>query len=1121
MNPCGTTLELVPGAEPIQGYVLDSRIGVGGYGEVWKACAPGGLTKAIKFVRGRIDDKWAERELAALSLAKQLSHPFLLSLERIEVVEDQLVIVTEMADSSLKHRFDSCRAERRAGIPHQELTAYLLEAAEALDYLREGHALQHLDVKPENMLLVKKHVKIADFGLLWDLEHPDTMSVNGLTPKYAAPEVFAGRPSPHSDQYSLALSFCELATGHFPFSGQSPAVLTSQHLNSAPDLSRLSPVDRRVVERALAKDPDRRFDSCSEFVARLRSRESAGTPTGPPLGAARNAPLTLSPALPSPALADDTASVAAHDGHTLMVCPATTAELPAPAFDACAVAYRPCVFVGLGGTGAAVLCRLRHLLQEQFEHGAQLPALQFLLIDTDPGAVNAVLAQGTTSGLTSDEVCTTPLRSGWDYRGAALGDLPSLNRRWLQNIPRSQRTEGIRPLGRVALLDHAASVRERLRGVVAAATTQEAAQVTGRRTGLPFHDDDPRVFLVASLSGGTGGGMLVDVTYAVRQVLAEAGLPDDQVYGLLTYTLGHRERASGVAAANACSCLEELRHFSLPQHSYPGEPKCSLQGFREDRAALNGVYLLETEGSGAEPNSSKHIDQLARYLFLSSVTPASGWLDRCRGSDPQAPARRSLNLRTLSVQPLTAESSWIPSVWSDRSCQLLAAQWRGEALEQTAGDMLERLELGPEQVFLKITSLVADARGQRPAQDVESVLAGLANQGLSTDCQDAGQLHAALAAIDTAVGIPDAGGAHDVVTPRTFRALALQHAHGLAKTCAQGLQDSLFTLAESGRASVMGAVGVLDQITAALETHQEEICARLRSLRSARREYVEQLARRTTTKLRRTQPESVTLQVALIDYAQLATDEIILEASEVTLRHVRSLAKGIRDELYELARILGQISEEFGDGASQGGLCKPNDDRSDSAPSCGDSAARIFASHEQAIVEQLDVAMRSHYFQNGRRLRELLRSDGSCRSDLVASLRAAAGKAIRHVIDSVALTEIQSAMAQDGSELAERLTPTLTATNPEPLKSCGGARRLLLTGPDAGMLAQLRQQLEPQAGAQITTLTTRERRVYLCCEAEDISLESLLTRLITSQPNCRDLAARLHTRVDVKWDGAS
>src|SRR5688500_20366646 len=97
--------------EPIAGYTLRERIGSGGYGEVWKADAPGGLSKAIKLVYGYADGDRASRELKAMSLIKSLRHPFLLSLERIEVIEGQLIIVTELADCSLKDRNARRRGE--------------------------------------------------------------------------------------------------------------------------------------------------------------------------------------------------------------------------------------------------------------------------------------------------------------------------------------------------------------------------------------------------------------------------------------------------------------------------------------------------------------------------------------------------------------------------------------------------------------------------------------------------------------------------------------------------------------------------------------------------------------------------------------------------------------------------------------------------------------------------------------------------------------------------------------------------------------------------------------------------------------------------------------------------
>ena len=185
----------------IIGYTLKERIGSGGFGEVWSAIAPGGILKAVKIVYGFHDEKRAQAELKALDRVKELRHPFLLSLERIEIYEGQLVVVTELADNSLADVYNQYAAKGEVGIPRDELVKHIRSAADALDYLSNKHGLQHLDIKPENLLMVSGHVKVADFGLIKDLQDASQSLMSGMTPAYAAPELFDGRPGRHSDQY--------------------------------------------------------------------------------------------------------------------------------------------------------------------------------------------------------------------------------------------------------------------------------------------------------------------------------------------------------------------------------------------------------------------------------------------------------------------------------------------------------------------------------------------------------------------------------------------------------------------------------------------------------------------------------------------------------------------------------------------------------------------------------------------------------------------------------------------------------------------------------------------------------------------------------------------------------
>src|SRR5947209_305584 len=229
----------------------------------------------MKFVFGNLnsvdmDSVRAEQEWNAMQRIKEIRHPFICSLERMEKIAGEVVIVMELADKSLHDLYLECQNAGMIGIPRDDLLRYLRDAAEALDHMNEKHGLQHLDVKPRNLFLISDRVKVADFGLVKHLERQSASGLlGGVTPLYAPPETFNGKIAPTSDQYSLAIVYQELLTGQRPFTGKNPRQLAQQHLQEEPELRGLPEAERVIVGRALAKDPAKRYPSCMSFLRAL------------------------------------------------------------------------------------------------------------------------------------------------------------------------------------------------------------------------------------------------------------------------------------------------------------------------------------------------------------------------------------------------------------------------------------------------------------------------------------------------------------------------------------------------------------------------------------------------------------------------------------------------------------------------------------------------------------------------------------------------------------------------------------------------------------------------------------------------------------------------------------
>jgi serine/threonine protein kinase, bacterial len=266
---------LAPGIEPYPGYSLLRLLGRGGWGEVWKARQPKGQHVALKFLP--CDSQLAAaQEIRALQTIRQLRHRHLIRIEQIWCWSGFVVIEMELAEGSMLDLLDVYYREFGAGIVAEHLCHFLMQAADALDFLNtrqhllhgQRMAVRHCDIKPSNLLVLEGQVKVADFSLAALATSPMWYHASVGTLNYAAPEIFQGRLSDRTDQYALAVSYCELRTGQLPFH-DTPTTFDKNYVRPEPDLTPLDACERPVLARALHAVPQDRWSSCREMMERL------------------------------------------------------------------------------------------------------------------------------------------------------------------------------------------------------------------------------------------------------------------------------------------------------------------------------------------------------------------------------------------------------------------------------------------------------------------------------------------------------------------------------------------------------------------------------------------------------------------------------------------------------------------------------------------------------------------------------------------------------------------------------------------------------------------------------------------------------------------------------------
>ena len=269
----------MPRAPDLAGRVLDGRyelhalIGEGTFGRVYRG-RDRRLQRAVavKVIKPwwSEDPAWAARFEREAQLLARVNDPGIVQIFDVGQADDALYYVAELIDGeSLAARM------RRGPVAVAEAARIACELAKALGHAHDQQVV-HRDIKPANILLdARGRVKVSDFGVARLVEgSPHGAGTTAIgTPRYMSPEQARGKPTvAASDVYGVGVVLYELLAGRPPFAGEAAVDVAVQHLQDVPPPlpQSVPPELRRVVTRALEKDPGARYVDGTALAAALR-----------------------------------------------------------------------------------------------------------------------------------------------------------------------------------------------------------------------------------------------------------------------------------------------------------------------------------------------------------------------------------------------------------------------------------------------------------------------------------------------------------------------------------------------------------------------------------------------------------------------------------------------------------------------------------------------------------------------------------------------------------------------------------------------------------------------------------------------------------------------------------
>jgi eukaryotic-like serine/threonine-protein kinase len=254
-------------------WEIRAFLGRGGMGAVYRALDRTLRDEvALKVIRPDLmgTPETRERFTSEIRLARRVSHPGVCRIHEYGEDGPRRFFTMELVEG--RNLRDLIREE--GPLPPERAGAIAAEMADALQAIHAA-GIVHRDLKPLNVMVDHEgRVRLMDFGIAKGLASEGQGTGAGYvigSPEYMSPEQARGRPvDSRSDLYSLGIVLFEMLTGRVPFRGDDPVTTLLMHVEDEPPLEQFPEPLRGVLERALAKDPEKRFRTASGVAQALR-----------------------------------------------------------------------------------------------------------------------------------------------------------------------------------------------------------------------------------------------------------------------------------------------------------------------------------------------------------------------------------------------------------------------------------------------------------------------------------------------------------------------------------------------------------------------------------------------------------------------------------------------------------------------------------------------------------------------------------------------------------------------------------------------------------------------------------------------------------------------------------